>query len=53
MFDEGWMEMLRSSIKPAPMMAMVIVLATFLQTLVSHPVILQTVSAVHIHLNEI
>lgn len=42
-FDDGWLSILRSTVKPAPLMAMVIVLATCLQVMATHPMIARTV----------
>lgn len=43
--EEKHLEMLRKSIKPAPLVAAFLILSTFLINLVSHPAIIHAVSA--------
>lgn len=42
-FDDNWLAMLRNAIKPAPVMALSIVLATSLQVMTTHPTIARAV----------
>lgn len=45
-FDEGWLSLLRSTIKPAPMMALFFVCSTSFRTLVTHPLVLRAVRSI-------